>query len=87
LIGGVPFVPRPNSWRLIAAGGVSEGVGVVLYLYATFHGLLSLSALLTSFYPAFTILCARWFTRERITRMQGVGGALAVLAVGLIAAT
>jgi drug/metabolite transporter (DMT)-like permease len=87
LITGVSFVPRRNAWRLIGLGGTFDGAGVVLYLYATFHGLLSVSALLTSFYPAFTILCARIFTRERLTLIQTVGAALAVVAVALIAAT
>jgi drug/metabolite transporter (DMT)-like permease len=86
LITGVSFVPGRNAWRLIGLGGVFDGAGVVLYLYATFHGLLSLSALLTSFYPAFTILCARFFTRERLTWVQAVGAAFAVVAVALIAA-
>jgi drug/metabolite transporter (DMT)-like permease len=87
LISGVSFVPRRNAWRLIGFGGLLDGVGVVLYLYATFHGLLSVSALLTSFYPAFTILCARFFTHERLSAMQAVGAVLAVIAIGLIAAT
>jgi drug/metabolite transporter (DMT)-like permease len=87
LISGVSFVPRRVVWRLLALGGVCDGVGVVLYLYSTFHGLLSLSALLTSFYPAFTILCARLFLHERLTLMQVAGAVLAVVAIALIAAT
>lgn len=87
LISGVSFVPRRTVWRLIGLGGALDGVGVVLYLYATFHGLLSVSALLTSFYPAFTILCARLFTHERLSPLQAVGAVLAVIAIALIAAT
>ena len=87
LISGVSFVPRRSAWRLIGLGGVLDGAGVSLYLYATFHGLLSVSALLTSFYPAFTILCARLFTRERLSSMQALGAVLAVIAIALIAAT
>jgi drug/metabolite transporter (DMT)-like permease len=87
LVSGVSFVPRRTAWRLIGVGGAFDGIGVVLYLFATFHGLLSLSALLTSFYPGFTILCARIFTRERLTLVQTIGAALAVLSVALIAAT
>jgi drug/metabolite transporter (DMT)-like permease len=87
LISGVSFVPRRGAWRLIVVGGGFDGIGVALYLYATFHGLLSLSALLTSFYPAFTILCARIFTRERLSPVQAAGAAMAVIAVALIAAT
>jgi drug/metabolite transporter (DMT)-like permease len=87
LITRVSFVARRSAWGLIGIGGVFDGVGVVLYIYATFHGLLSLSALLTSFYPAFTILCARFFTQERLSPTQWAGAALAVVAVALIAAT
>lgn len=87
LITGVSFIPRRPTWPLIGVAGSFDGVGVVLYLYATFHGLLSLSALLTSFYPAFTVLCARLLTRERMTPIQTLGATLAVAAVVLIAAT
>jgi drug/metabolite transporter (DMT)-like permease len=87
LVSGVTFVPRRLAWRLIGISGGFDGIGVVLYLYATFHGLLSLSALLTSFYPGFTILCARLFTRERLTLVQALGAGLALCAVALIATT
>jgi drug/metabolite transporter (DMT)-like permease len=58
---------------------------VVLYLYATHTGLLSVTALLTSFYPAFTVLCARLFTHERMTPVQACGAALACVAIAMIA--
>ena len=86
LVSGVSPLPRRGTWRLLAVGGTLDGAGVVLYLYATFHGLLSLSALLTSFYPAFTILCARVFLKERMTTIQAAGAVFAVVAVALIAA-
>jgi drug/metabolite transporter (DMT)-like permease len=78
-------VIRRSVVRIIAIGGVFDGTGVVLYLYATHSGLLSVTALLTSFYPAFTVLCARVFTHERMTPMQAFGAALAVVAIALIA--
>ena len=87
LLSRVPFVPHPSVRRLLVVGGTFDGVGVVLYLYATFHGLLSLSALLTSFYPAFTVLCARIFIHERLAPIQAVGTVLAIAAIALIAAT
>jgi drug/metabolite transporter (DMT)-like permease len=87
LISRVSPVPVAGVRRLIAAGGTLDGVGVVLYLYATFHGLLSLSALLTSFYPAFTVLGARIFIHERLSPVQAVGAVLAIAAIALIAAT
>jgi drug/metabolite transporter (DMT)-like permease len=76
---------RRSVLRIIAIGGVFDGTGVVLYLYATHTGLLSVTALLTSFYPAFTVICARVFTHERMTPLQAVGAALAVVAIALIA--
>jgi drug/metabolite transporter (DMT)-like permease len=85
LVSGVPFIARRPAWRLIAIGGALDGSAVVLYLYASRSGLLSLTALLASFYPAFTVLCARLFTRERLTVVQAVGAAMAVVAVAMIA--
>jgi drug/metabolite transporter (DMT)-like permease len=85
LVSGVAVVPRRTAWRLIAIGGALDGAGAVLYLYASRSGLLSLTALLASFYPAFTVLCARLFTRERMTGVQAAGAAMTVVAVVMIA--
>jgi len=82
----VPVLPGRGSARLTALAAVLDGAGAILYLYATFNGLLSVSALLTSFYPAFTILCARFFLHERLTSTQAAGAVLAVAAVAAIAA-
>ena len=87
LVSRVHVIPSRAVWPLLGLGGTFDGVGVVLYLIATFYGLLSLSALLTSFYPAFTVLCARIFLHERLAPFQAVGAVLALAAVGLIAAT
>ena len=87
LVSRVSPIPRRGALPLIGFGGTLDGIGVVLYIYATFHGLLSLSALLTSFYPAFTVLCARVFLHERMSVVQIVGAFLAIGAVVLLAAT
>lgn len=86
LVTRVPFLPRRSTLRLIAVGGALDGTGVVLYMYATLYGLLSISAVLTSFYPAFTVLCAWLFLHERLTALQLLGATLAVVAIALIAA-
>ena len=78
-------IPRRGSWLLIAAVGAFDGGGSVLYLYASQDGLLALTAVLASFYPAFTVLCARLIAHEKQTRTQTVGAVLAVAAVALIA--
>ncbi len=86
LVTRVAVVPNRAALPLIAIAGPLDGVGVVLYMFASVHGLLSLSALLTSFYPAFTVLCARVFLKERLSLVQAAGAALAVAAIALIAA-
>jgi len=86
LVTRVRFVPRRPALPLIALGGTLDGVGVVLYMYATVYGLLSISSVLTSFYPAFTVICARVFLKERLSVVQTMGAAIAVVAIVLIAA-
>lgn len=87
LVSRVSPVPSRSVVPIVALSGSFDGVGVVFYLFATFHGLLSLSAVLTSFYPAFTVLCARIFIGERLGPVQLGGAALAIVAIALIAAT
>lgn len=86
LITRVRVLPLRESWPLVGMAGALDGVGLFLYQFATLYGLLSISALLTSFYPAFTILCARFVLKERLSALQAAGAALAVVAVVAIAA-
>jgi drug/metabolite transporter (DMT)-like permease len=44
------------------------------------------TAVLTSFYPAFTVLCG-FLAHERLTRVQALGAVTAVVAIALIAVT
>lgn len=85
LVTRVRPLPVASSMPIIGLAGVLDGVGVILYMYATVHGLLSISALLTSFYPAFTVVCARLVLHERLSAMQAGGAALAIAAVAAIA--
>ena len=85
LVTRVRLVPVAAGLPVIAVAGVLDGTGVVLYMYATVHGLLSISALLTSFYPAFTVLSAWLVLHERLSVVQVAGAALAIAAVTAIA--
>jgi drug/metabolite transporter (DMT)-like permease len=87
LASGASLTIKRPARRLIAFGGAVDGCGVILYLYATHSGLLSITAVLTSFYPAFTVLCARFLTHERLTKVQALGAVMAVVAIALIAVT
>jgi drug/metabolite transporter (DMT)-like permease len=82
----VRVLPARDSLPLVGVAGALDGVGVALFMFATLYGLLSISALLTSFYPAFTILCARFVLHERLSMTQAAGAGLAIVAVAAIAA-
>jgi drug/metabolite transporter (DMT)-like permease len=83
--GDVHLPPRRAS-ELAALTGVLGTAGTVLYFYATQAGLLAVTAVLTSLYPAVTIVLARAFARERLTAVRLTGLCLAGVSVGLIAA-
>lgn len=74
---------RFEAWGL--AAGLLATSAVVLFLLATQHGLLTVAAVLTSLYPAFTVLLAATVLREHIHRGQAVGLLLSGVAVALVA--
>jgi len=82
-----------ESWRPTAASewwgvvaGLVASAAVLMFLLATQTGLLTVAAVLTSLYPAFTILLAALVLREHVYRIQGVGLVLCGVAVALVAA-
>jgi drug/metabolite transporter (DMT)-like permease len=85
LLGGSP-APRSaiQWWGLVS--GVLAAVAGLGFLLATHRGLLSVSAVLVSLYPAFTVLLAAVVLRERVHRVQAAGLAMCGVAVVLVAA-
>ena len=67
----------------VAAGGLDMAANV-LYLEAVRGGLLSLVAVVSSLYPASTVMLAFAIDRERVNRWQSVGMALAAVALVLV---
>ncbi len=83
---GGRWVPRHRSEVVGgAAAGVLSVTAVVGFLLATQQGLLAVSSVLASLYPAVTVLLASVLLRERIHRAQGVGLALCAVSVAFVA--
>lgn len=76
--------PR-GALRLAVAAGATDFAANLAYVLATHRGLLALVAVISSLYPATTLLLARGLLSERLGRQQAAGLALAAAAVALIA--
>lgn len=77
--------PAVGTTRAILTAGALDVAANVLYLLASREGLLSLVAVLTSLYPASTVILARVVLKERMSRPQLAGLVLVVTGVALIA--
>ena len=84
-LGGDPR-PRHRAEFVGLVPGILATAAVLLFLLATGRGLLSVAAVLTSLYPAFTVLLAMVVLHERIHRAQAVGLALCALTVVCVSA-
>ncbi len=80
------WVPRDRaSIGGIVVGGTAAAAAV-MFLFATQAGLLTVASVLSSLYPAFTVVLAAIVLHERVHRSQSVGLAMAVAAVAMVAA-
>jgi drug/metabolite transporter (DMT)-like permease len=84
---GHPWLPQNRrTWGgSIVVGALAAGA-LVLFLFATQAGLLTVASVVTSLYPAVTVLLAATTLREPIQRNQAVGLLLAGVAITLVAA-
>ncbi len=80
-----PRDPQPLRavLRPMVLSGLLDSAGNALFIAATRHGRLDVAAVLSSLYPASTVILARVLLKERISRLQGIGivGALASVAL------
>jgi drug/metabolite transporter (DMT)-like permease len=81
-----PWVPREPA---ALAGTVSGALGALAtgsFLVATHSGYLTVTAVITSLYPAFTVVLAASVLREHVHRAQAFGLGLCAVAITLVAA-
>ncbi|HEY7781555.1 MAG TPA: DMT family transporter [Ktedonobacterales bacterium] len=78
-------LPGRNVAPLVLLAGTLDALGNAFFVLAAHSGRLDVAAILSSLYPAATVVLAMIVLRERATRIQAVGIALVILAVPLIA--
>lgn len=81
----VTWLPRDRPALVGLGCGALGAAATGAFLVATQQGQLTITAVLASLYPAFTILLAASLLHERIHRVQALGLALCGVAVALVA--
>jgi drug/metabolite transporter (DMT)-like permease len=84
LLGGNPVPRRRDDWWGLSAG-ILATLAVLGFLLARQQGLLSVAAVLTSLYPAATVLLATLVLHERLHRGQSIGLLLCAVSVVCVA--
>jgi drug/metabolite transporter (DMT)-like permease len=86
LVTRAPLILDRSSAALSAMAGFFDVSGSVLFIYASQHGRLDEAVVITSLYPAVTVLLARLFLKEHFSRWKFIGLLAALAAVPMIAA-
>ena len=75
---------RGRTLGIAVVAGACDALANMFFLLASREGLLSLASVLTSLYPAFTVLLAVTVLREHVSRTQLAGLLIAAASVVLI---
>jgi drug/metabolite transporter (DMT)-like permease len=90
IIGAVAIATRVavrghgGAWRLAAFAGLLDMSANFLYLLAVRRGLLSIVVVVVALYPVSTVVLAFRLDRERVSRSQALGMAMALGALVLV---
>ncbi len=79
-----PGIPSPARAPEALFAGVLDATGAVCYVLALRWIRLDIAAVLSSLYPAITVLLFRVVAREAVARMQWIGLAVCIAAIALI---
>jgi drug/metabolite transporter (DMT)-like permease len=79
-------LPKKAVFPVVLLAGTLDVVGNAFFVLAAHSGRLDVSAILSSMYPAVTVLLASIILRERVTRLQAIGIIVALVAIPLISA-
>ncbi len=77
-------LPKKAVFPVVLLAGTLDVVGNAFFVLAAHSGRLDVSAILSSLYPAVTVLLASIILRERVTRLQAIGILVALVAIPLI---
>ncbi len=77
-------LPEKSVWPVVFLAGALDVAGNVFFVLATHTGRLDVAAILSSLYPAVTVLLATIILKERVTRLQTIGILVALVAIPLI---
>jgi drug/metabolite transporter (DMT)-like permease len=81
-----PRALNREGLTLAMFAGCSDITASALFIYASQHGRLDQAVVITSLYPAVTVLLARLVLKEHFSRWKFVGLLAALAAVPLISA-